>query len=249
MEILGYEINIYYVMVVIAGIFVTTIILFISSHAGTKRRTLSRNKRTINKSKQVGVKSNPTAEKELLNRRAERSVQPQLVKPQLKSLAKETGQPAQLEEKPDEVFEKPEIQIGDKNEESLSEKTLEHTQSHSSNESADVATGLDRMPLPVSAKTAKIRAVDAASLLSEVDKVAEKVAAKNDEPDKKSEESEGSEKSGGLMDIFTDDVDEESDSKGLAALLTDVDLGTLNKLSEEMSQVLLKHRSSSKGEH
>jgi hypothetical protein len=254
MEILGFEIDIYFVMVVIVGIFVTTMILFISSHIGTKKRANKSGKRSVIKPKQNRNKLNATSEMESVSRPSEKSVQPQLSKPSGKPSGKEHHK--QSDEEPAQVFEKPEIQLKDSNAGNLPDKPAKQAPSYSSNESIDMATAMGSIPAGSSDKQEGIHLVDASSLLLEPDKPVEAkvenvVTDKNEQTagnkEESKEESEGeSGKGGGLMDIFTEDNEEESDSKGLAALLTDVDLSTLNKLTEEMSQVLLKHQSNGK---
>jgi hypothetical protein len=252
MEILGFEIDIYFVMVIIAGIFVTTMILFISSHIGTRKKSNKISKRSSIKPKQNRNKLNVTPEKELVNRPSEKSVQPQLSKPSGKPLEK--GQHKQMDEQPDEVFIKPEIQLEHSNAGNLPDKPTKQVPSYSSNESIDMATAMGSIPAGSGDKQEGIHVLEASSLLLEPDKPIESkvetvVTDKNEQAAGNKEESEGEsgKGGGGLMDIFTEDNEEESDATGLAALLTDVDLSTLNKLTEEMSQVLLKHQSDGKG--
>jgi hypothetical protein len=251
MEILGFEIDIYFVMVIIAGIFVTTMILFISSHIGTRKKSNRSNNKSVIKPRQNRNKSNMTLEKEVVNRPPEKSVQPQLSKPSGKQLEKE--QHKQMDEKHDQVFVKPEIQLEHGDASNLLDKPTKQSLSYSSNESIDMAAAMGSIPAGSSDKQEGIQVVEASSLLLEPDKpVASKVenvaTDKNEQAAGSKEESEGENgKGGSLMDIFTEDNEEESDATGLAALLTDVDLSTLNKLTEEMSQVLLKHQSNGKG--
>jgi len=103
-----------------------------------------------------------------------------------------------------------------------------------------------------SSATEESKSGGASSLLFDADQVAEiksegEPPPEETKPPEETEESQEKQGGGSLMDIFEADDLEESEATALASLMTDVDLSTLSKLSEEMSQVLLKHKSGTIG--
>ncbi len=251
MEILGYEINIYMVMVVIVGIFVTTVILLIASHMGKKKQSSKKNRKIVSRASNNALQEKGKPQKPISARQPEKSVRPQLIKPSVKSANKDVTKQQSGETTDSPLENSSPLSTGDPS--NKPEEKNSKQPGYSSGETVDMSTAVG------GSATEENTSGGATSLLFDPGKNAETKSGGEKTPeDAKLPESteataeakspevpeEAQEKKGGgsLMDIFEDEDLEESEATGLASLMTDVDLSTLSKLSEEISQVLSKHK-------
>jgi FtsZ-interacting cell division protein ZipA len=219
MYILGHELNIYLVMVIIAAIFVVTAILVMSSHMKT-RKPVSGKKKSEMKNKKGSPALQETLDDDLVDK---------------SSQSKVSEKPSQkLQDKiPNKPEGGPAVQVAAASGDPEKRKN-------------DVSPSLG-ITTTAETKGETDKTVETKVQAGETDKTVEiKVQAVKAEEVEEIEEVEKTAEDDGLMNVFDDDIVEDSAVSGLATLLADVDLDTLNKLSEEMSQVLLKNGSKTK---
>ena len=251
MEILGYEINIYMVIVIVVGIFVTTVILLIASHMGKKKVAGKNDIKIGSKARNASTREKGKSQKAISANQPEKSVRPQLIRPIVKSANKDVTKKNSGENTENPLENSSPLSTGDPS--NKPEEKNSKQPGYSSRETVDMSTAVG------GSATEENTSGGATSLLFDPGKNAETKSGGEKTPeDAKLPESteataeakspegteEAQEKKGGgsLMDIFEDEDLEESESTGLASLMTDVDLSTLSKLSEEISQVLSKHK-------
>ena len=251
MEILGYEINIYMVMVVIVGIFVTTVILLIVSHMGKKKVSGKNNRKIESKARNVATREKEKSQKAISAKQPEKSVRPQLIKPIVKSANKDVTKKDSCETTESPPENSSPLSTGDSS--NKPEEKNPKLPGYSSGETVDMSTAVggsateentsggatSRLFDPgknAETKSGGEKKPEDANLPESTEATAE---AKSPEVPEEAQEKKGG---GSLMDIFEDEDLEESEATGLASLMTDVDLSTLSKLSEEISQVLSKHK-------
>lgn len=245
MEILGYEINIYLVMVVIVGILVTTLILLIASQMGKRKPAGKTNRKIESKAENTTTLEKRKSQKAISIKQPEKSVRPQLIKPSSKSAEKDVTR-KHVGETSDSLLENSSPQSPGDPSNKPAEKPSQQQPGYSSGETVDMSTAVG------SSATEESKGGGTSSLLFDAGQVA-KIKSEGEKtpeetkPPEETEESQEKKGGGSLMDIFEADDLEESEATALASLMTDVDLSTLSKLSEEMSQVLSKHKTGMTG--
>lgn len=222
MDILGYEIDIYLVIVALAGILVLSIMLLIGNSMKGKR----------------------TSPKKSKGERKQRAERGELSETQL---AKDESKPQQPEkslsaspDKPSKELQKPSITVTPNEISALLVKGTTDA-----DKSAPAGTDIEKKvtadnevtkSIPAGPDTEK-SAVPMARLWDTEATQGAKEVSKGDV--------EGKEKDGGLLDVFADEDVEDNGLAELAGLLVDVDVDTLRKLSSEVSHILARREKGS----
>ncbi len=227
MDILGYEIDIYLVIVALAGIVVLSIMLLIGNSMKGKKPSSKKGK----------------GERKQRDKRGE-SLE--------LSPAKNEGKPQQPEKllpasagKPPEELRKPSVTNRPVAPNEIQSLLIKNTTD--AEKSAPAGTDTENKV------TADTEAAKSAPAGADAEKSTPPVTrlwgtetaqgAKEETEEEKQEKEEDT--GGGLMDVFGDEDVEDTGLSELAALLADIDVDTLKKLSSEVSQVLAKKKAGS----
>jgi hypothetical protein len=223
MDIFGYEIDIYLVIAVTAGIFVFGIIYLMS--AGTKKK-----KPAAAKKKQK-VRKTVAREKQEVTPSAEfeQEPQPQLAqRPQFASLMKSSeAQVAVAEEKPEE----PSSPLPITAREAVQQKQFGEVSEVKTNPAVSpILNAITADSVPAEMKGAYQEQEAPAVTQVQASEIAQASESKQGEDEDK--------ESDPLDDIFSTDEEEDSEVASFAAALEDIDMGSIKKLSEELSGIL-----------